>query len=75
MFNSFNLKEILNYYLKNNIRSLMTVTEINKKFGKINGSKFETVNYQFEQRSQSIDSYYYENGALYICQKSTDYTD
>tara|TARA_B110000003_G_C16631980_1_gene527013 strand:- start:746 stop:1432 length:687 start_codon:yes stop_codon:yes gene_type:complete len=65
-----NLKEILNYYLNNNIRSLMTVTEINKKFGKINGSKFEPVNYQFEQRSQSIESYYYENGALYICQKS-----
>ena len=33
-------------------------------------NKFLPFNYEFEQRSQTIKCFYFENGALYICNKN-----
>ena len=67
---NFNINEVIKVYLKKNIDSLMTVSKIDKKIGKISNNKFLPFNYEFEQRSQTIKSFYFENGALYICSKN-----
>ena len=49
----------------------MSVSQINRKIGKISEDKFIPINYKFGQRSQNIENYYYENGSIYICDKET----
>ena len=66
---NFNINEVMKIYLSKKIKSLMTVSRINKKLGKISNNKFLPFNYKFEQRSQKIESLYFENGALYIFNK------
>ena len=46
--------------------SLATFSSSNKKLGKIANNIFKPINYSFGQRSQDLDSSYYENGLLYI---------
>ena len=60
------LKEVINFYNKNNLNSLMTVTPVKYKLGKISKSLFNPINYSFHQRSQNINQIYFENGQLYI---------
>ena len=67
---NFNINEVIKIYLEKDISSLMTVSMINKKIGKISNNKFSPFNYKFEQRSQSIENFYYETGSLYICNKN-----
>ncbi len=47
-------------------KSLFTVSPLIKKLGKVHNDRFVPVNYQFGQRSQDIETLYYENGLLYI---------
>lgn len=49
--------------------SLITVSRIEKKLGKINNNEFIPWNYKFGQRSQDLEPLYYENGLLYITKK------
>lgn len=46
--------------------SLLTVSPLNKKFGKIENGCYRPVNYQIGQRSQDMEKLYYENGLIYI---------
>lgn len=64
--NNLKLKEVINFYNKNNLNSLMTVTPVKYKLGKISKSLFNPINYSFHQRSQNINQIYFENGQLYI---------
>lgn len=56
--------------------SILTVTELKAKFGKIINGQYQVINYFHGQRSQDIaNSYYQENGLLYITKVSTLYSD
>lgn len=63
------LKEAIELYTKNNLKSLFTVTRDYKKLGKIKNGNFYPFNYKFGQRSQDLEPLYYENGLLYITNK------
>jgi CMP-N-acetylneuraminic acid synthetase len=60
------LEEAFKVYKNENCDSLMTVTMILDKFGRITHKKFVPFNYTFGQRSQDIEPLYTENGLLYI---------
>ncbi|MCA1919658.1 MAG: acylneuraminate cytidylyltransferase family protein [Flavobacterium piscis] len=64
------LKEAFEIYQKENSNSLFTVSRNHKKFGKITDQKFIPYNYKIGQRSQDIESLYFENGLLYITKAS-----
>ena len=53
-------------YLKHGVDSLFTVTENRHKLGKISNNVFLPFNYELGQRSQDLESLYFENGLLYI---------
>lgn len=61
------LVDAFQIYEKGGFDSLMTVSTIIKKLGKILNNKFSPYNYSFGQRSQDMEPLYYENGLLYIC--------
>ena len=63
------LKQAINIIESNGYDSLMSVSPLLRKFGKINNNKFIPVNYYYGQRSQDIEPVYYENGLLYITKK------
>jgi len=48
------------------IDSLVTVSKNFHKLGKIEDTKFQPITYAAGQRSQDLESLYYENGLLYI---------
>ena len=54
---------------KSNKDSLMSVSSLNKKFGKISKEKYFPSNYTIGQRHQEIEPLYYENGLIYISTK------
>ncbi len=60
------LQESLKRLKEGNFDSLMTVTRNEQKFGKIINEKFVPYNYKIGQRSQDLETLYYENGLLYI---------
>jgi CMP-N-acetylneuraminic acid synthetase len=60
------LKEAYNKFLKGDYNSLMTVSRIKNKLGKIIDNKFVPINYKIGQRSQDLEPLYAENGLLYI---------
>ena len=47
--------------------SLLTVSLNHHKLGKLSDNIFKPYTYTFGQRSQDLESLYYENGLLYIC--------
>lgn len=49
--------------------SLMSVSLLNKKFGKIKNQKYIPENYKIGQRHQDLEHLYYENGLIYISKK------
>lgn len=51
---------------KENVDSVITVSENKCKLGKIENGLFEPVSYTLEQRSQDVSKLYFENGLLYI---------
>lgn len=50
--------------------SLMSVSRMDRKLGKIINGVFTPWNYKFGQRSQDMEPLYYENGLLYISNAS-----
>jgi len=60
------LEEAYSIYDEGNADSLMTVTRVSEKFGKIVDQKYVPFNYTFGERSQDIEPLYAENGLLYI---------
>lgn len=61
------LVDAFKIYDRHNYESLMTVSTVIKKLGKILNNKFYPYNYSFGQRSQDMEPLYFENGLLYIC--------
>lgn len=61
------LKKAFTQYIEGNHDSLMTVSPYHHKLGKIMDGKFYPYNYKVGQRSQDLETLYYENGLLYIC--------
>ncbi len=57
------------YISKNDLKSLMSVSELHNKFGKISNNKYFPINYNIGQRHQDLDKLYFENGLIYICSK------
>jgi N-acetylneuraminate synthase len=64
------LKEAFEIYQKNRCDSLFTVSRNHQKLGKIINTKFIPFNYKIGQRSQDLESLYFENGLLYITKAS-----
>ena len=60
------LNEAFEIFIKNNCDSLFTVSRNHQKLGKINDNKFQPFNYEIGQRSQDLESLFFENGLLYI---------
>jgi N-acylneuraminate cytidylyltransferase len=60
------LQDCFEIYLKENCRSLITVTQSHKKLGTIAANRFEPFNYKIGQRSQELEPLFFENGLLYI---------
>jgi N-acylneuraminate cytidylyltransferase len=60
------LQDCFEIFIKENCRSLFTVTQIHKKLGTIAANRFEPVNYKIGQRSQDLEPLFFENGLLYI---------
>ena len=50
-------------------KSLMSVSILHKKFGKIKNEKYQPINYNIGQRHQDLENLYYENGLIYIFSK------
>jgi len=63
------LKDCFEKYLSSNADSLFTISKNSYKLGKIQEGKFIPFNYTVGQRSQDLESLYYENGLLYISKK------
>lgn len=60
------LPEVFEIFQSGNYDSLFTVTLNHNKLGKIEANKFIPINYELGQRSQDLESLYFENGLLYI---------
>ena len=60
------LKVAFHFYIENNCDSLFTVSRNHQKLGKIRDDKFVPFNYEYGQRSQDLEPFYFENGLLYI---------
>lgn len=60
------LKEAFKKVQGQNYDSLMTVSPIVKKIGKLEENKFVPLNYKPGQRSQDLEPLFYENGLLYL---------
>ena len=52
-----------------NRKSLMSVSLLNKKFGRVIKNKYLPLNYKIGQRHQDLEHLYYENGLIYISSK------
>lgn len=65
------LKDAITIIEEERPSSLMSVTPILRKQGRIIDNRFAPVNYYFGQRSQDMEVWYYENGLLYITSKET----
>lgn len=64
------LSEAFEVYQKGNYDSLLTVSRNHQKVGTIKNQQFIPYNYKIGQRSQDLESLYFENGLLYITKAS-----
>ena len=60
------LRRSFEIFIGNDYKSLFTVSRNERKLGKINAGSFNPYNYKPGQRSQDMESLFYENGLLYI---------
>lgn len=63
------LKTALDELIKSKRKSLMSVSLLHKKFGRIIKDKYLPMNYEVGQRHQDIENLFYENGLIYISTK------
>ena len=59
-------KDCLELLSKNPDQSVITVGKNKHKLGTINKEVYQPTSYSFGQRSQDLDSLFYENGLMYI---------
>lgn len=60
------LNNAIEKLLESGCKSLVGVSPLIRKLGKIDNNKFIPWNYVFGQRSQDMEPLYYENGLIYI---------
>ena len=65
------LEKALVQLKKSKRKSLMSVSRLHKKFGKIVENKYLPINYEIGQRHQDLDNLFFENGLIYISTKET----
>ena len=63
------IQEALKQMQEHHAESLMSVSTLIMKLGKIKEGKYVPFNYQLGQRSQDLEPLYFENGLLYITSK------
>ena len=64
------LNEAFEVYQEGNYDSLFTVSRNHRKLGKIEDNKFHPFNYSIGQRSQDLETLFFENGLFYISKAS-----
>ena len=64
------LQEAFDKFEEGCYESLMTVTEVRQKLGRIIEGRYIPVNYKIGERSQDLEPLYFENGLLYIIKSS-----
>ena len=65
------ITEAIKSFEESNTNSLMSVSILHKKFGKIKNNKYHPINYKMGQRHQDLENLYYENGLIYISSKKS----
>ena len=60
------LKIAFNELKKSKRKSLMSVSLLQKKFGRLNKDNYSPINYRIGQRHQDLENLYFENGLIYI---------
>lgn len=65
------ITEAIKSFEESNSNSLMSVSILHKKFGKIKNKKYHPINYKIGQRHQDLENLYYENGLIYISSKKS----
>ena len=60
------LNNALKEFLKSKRESLISVSTLDKKFGKVINNKYLPMNYKLGERHQDLETLYYENGLIYI---------
>ena len=63
------LEEALRHIESGQYDSLFTVSPLVRKLGRLVNGKFVPWNFVFGQRSQDMETLYFENGLLYICHR------
>jgi len=63
------LETALNQLIKSKRKSLMSVSVLYKKFGRIINNNYVPMNYQLGERHQDLETLFYENGLIYISTK------
>lgn len=67
---SFNLLPLaMRKIIDSKSKSLMSVSNLHQKFGKLDNNKYLPVNYKIGQRHQDLEDLFYENGLIYISSK------
>lgn len=64
------LQEAFDKFEEGCYESLMTVTEVRQKSGRIIEGRYIPINYKIGERSQDLEPLYFENGLLYIIKSS-----
>lgn len=57
---------IIDFYVNNSLDSLFTVSKSRNKLGRIIDNSLIPLNYKFGERSQDMESIYFENGLVYL---------
>jgi len=60
------LNKALKEFLKSKRKSLISVSTLDKKFGKVINNQYLPMNYKLGERHQDLETLYYENGLIYI---------
>lgn len=63
------MEEALNHIESERYDSLFTVSPLVRKLGRLVNGQFVPWNFVFGQRSQDMETLYFENGLLYICHR------
>tara|TARA_B100000965_G_scaffold252156_1_gene212152 strand:- start:13338 stop:14021 length:684 start_codon:yes stop_codon:yes gene_type:complete len=63
------LNSAIDKMIKSKRRSLMSVSILYKKFGRIINDQYLPMNYKIGQRHQDLEKLFYENGLIYISNK------
>ena len=60
------LNTAMKEFLKSERKSLISVSTLDKKFGRVINDNYLPMNYKLGERHQDLETLYYENGLIYI---------